>query len=101
MEICPKCGLPKQACVCEQIAKSEQRIKVSTLKKRYGKVVTQVTGLEKGMDIKQIAKSLKNELACGGTFDAEKGFIELQGDHHNKIKPILVRLGFEEDSIEN
>ncbi len=101
MEICPKCGLPKQACVCDQIAKSEQHIKVSIVKKRYGKVVTQVSGLEKGMDIKQIVKSLKNELACGGTYDQETGLVELQGDHHVKIKPILVRLGFDEDSIEN
>ncbi|MEJ2267944.1 MAG: stress response translation initiation inhibitor YciH, partial [Nanoarchaeota archaeon] len=44
MEICPKCGLPKQACVCEQIAKSSQRIKVTTDKKRYGKIVTIVNG---------------------------------------------------------
>ena len=89
MEICPKCGLPKQACVCEQIVKSEQRIQVTTAKKRYGKVVTQVNGFEKGMDIRKIAKGLKNELACGGTFDDEKGTIELQGDHSKKIKPIL------------
>ena len=35
MEICPRCGLPKQACVCEQIVKSSQKIKVATDKKRY------------------------------------------------------------------
>jgi len=101
MEICPKCGLPKQACVCEQIVKSEQRIQVATVKKRYGKIVTQVTGFEKGMDIKKIAKSLKNELACGGTFDSEKGMIELQGDHSKKIKPFLMKLGFDQTSIED
>jgi len=101
MEICPKCGLPMQACVCEQIVKSEQRIQVSTIKKRYGKIVTQVAGFEKGMDIKKIAKSLKNELACGGTFDDEKGIVELQGDHLRKVKPFLIKLGFEEASIED
>ena len=46
MEICPKCGLPKQACVCEQIVKSSQKIKVTTEKKRYGKIVTVVTGFD-------------------------------------------------------
>jgi translation initiation factor 1 len=98
MEICPKCGLPKQACVCEQMVKSLQRIKVTTDKKRYGKIVTIVTGFDKGIDIKKIAKTLKNELACGGTYKNDS--IELQGDHTRKIKEILVKLGFDEESID-
>ena len=92
MEICPKCGLPQQACVCERIVKSAQRIHVTTDKKKYGKIVTIVSGFEKGIDIKKIAKALKNELACGGTF--KENMVELQGDHRKKIKPILVKLGF-------
>ena len=97
MEICPKCGLPKQACVCEQIVKSSQRIKVTTEKRKFGKLTTQVSGFEKGIDIKKIAKALKNELACGGTYKDDA--VELQGDHTRKIKSLLVNLGFEEDSI--
>ena len=98
MEICPKCGLPKQACVCEQIVKSSQRIKITTAKKRYGKIVTVVTGFDKGIDVKDIAKSLKNELACGGTYKSD--LVELQGDHRKRIKEILIKLGFDEESIE-
>ena len=98
MDICPKCGLPKQACVCEQIVKSSQKIKVTTEKKRYGKIVTLVTGFESGMDVKKIAKALKNDLACGGTY--KNNIIELQGDHKKAIKPLLIKLGFEEESIE-
>nr|AKQ01096.1 translation factor SUI1-like protein, translation initiation factor 1 [uncultured archaeon Rifle_16ft_4_minimus_1461] len=98
MEICPKCGLPKQACVCEQIVKSSQKIKVTPDKKTYGKIVTVGTGFDAGIDIKQIAKALKNELACGGTY--KNGVIELQGDHTKKIKEILVRLGFDKESID-
>ena len=97
MEICPKCGLPEQACVCEQIGKSSQRITVTTDKKRYGKIVTIVSGFDSGVEIKKIAKSLKNELACGGTFRDNE--IELQGDHRKRIKKILVKLGFDDDSI--
>jgi len=99
MEICPKCGLPKQACVCEQMVKGSQRIRVSTDKKRYGKIVTIVTGFESGMDIKKIAKSLKNRLACGGTF--RENTVELQGDHRKKVKEALIELGFDADSIED
>ena len=98
MEICPKCGLPEQACVCEQIVKSSQRIKITTDKKRYGKIVTVITGFDSGIDVKKIAKALKNELACGGTYKGD--MIELQGDHTKRIKSLLVKHGFEEDSIE-
>jgi len=97
MDICPKCGLPKQACVCEEIAKSEQRIEIGKVKRKYGKISTVVSGIGQGVDIKSIAKELKGELACGGTVKDE--IIELQGDHVKKIKPILIRLGFPEDSI--
>jgi translation initiation factor 1 len=98
MDICPKCGLPKPACVCEQIVKSSQRIKISTTKKRFGKIATQITGFEKGINLKEIAKALKNELACGGT--NKDNMIELQGDHSKKVKPLLIKLGFDEDSVE-
>ena len=97
MEICPKCGLPEQACVCEQIVKSSQKIKITTDRKRYGKIVTVVTGFESGIDVKKIAKALKNELACGGT--SKENTIELQGDHRGTIKALLIKLGFEEESI--
>ena len=98
MEICPKCGLPEQACVCEEIVKSSQRIKVTTDRKRYGKIVTVVKGFDTGIDVKKIGKSLKNELACGGT--SKDRVIELQGDHTKKIKDLLVKLGFDEESID-
>ncbi|MBT4376355.1 translation initiation factor [archaeon] len=98
MNICPKCGLPEQACVCEQIVKSSQRIHITTDKKRYGKIVTVVSGFENDIDVKKIAKSLKNELACGGT--AKGGVVELQGDHTKRVKSILVKLGFDKESIE-
>ena len=97
MDICPKCGLPMQACVCEDIAKSEQRIRVGTAKRKFGKTMTIVSGFDKNLDIRKIAKDLKAELGCGGT--VKDGEIELQGDHRKKIKPALILQGFEEDSI--
>lgn len=99
MEICPKCGLPKEACVCEVLAKEKQKIRVITDKKRYGKIVTMVKGIDsKSVDIKNLAKELKNEMACGGTVKSNE--IELQGEHVKKVKAKLVSLGFSEDSIE-
>lgn len=97
MDICPKCGLPLQACVCGEISKSGQEIHIKTDKRRFGKLSTIVTGLED--NIKDTAKKLKSELACGGT--VKNKIIELQGNHKNKIKQILVEMGFDESQIKN
>ena len=99
MDICPKCGLPKQACVCEGIAKSDERIKVTTEKRKFGKLITLVTGLSKDVDVKEVARMLKNKLACGGTI--KDGKIELQGEHLKKVKPILIELGFPGNAVED
>ncbi|MBU1136439.1 MAG: translation initiation factor [Nanoarchaeota archaeon] len=97
MNICPKCGLPQQACICEEIVKSEQRIAVNVDKRKFGKLITIISGFKKDIDIKDIAKKLKNELACGGTVKDEK--IELQGDHKRRIREVLIKLGFKEEQI--
>ena len=98
MEICPKCGLPMAACVCDEITKSSQRIRVTTDKKRYGKIVTLVSGFDKSIDIKDLAKQLKEKLACGGTVKGDA--VELQGDHTKRVKTILAKLGFDEEQID-
>ncbi|MEK6899423.1 MAG: stress response translation initiation inhibitor YciH [Nanoarchaeota archaeon] len=97
MHIDPRTGLPIEALSWEDLAKSEQRIAVTTEKRRYGKFITLVSGLDKSVDIKAIAKSLKEGLACGGT--VKDGIIELQGNHRKQVRQILVKLGFAQDSI--
>ena len=96
MNICPKCGLPLQACVCEEIAKTEQRIHIQTENKRFGKVATIISGFQ-DVDLKTIAKSLKQTLACGGTI--RDNIIELQGNHSKTVGPALIKLGFSADAI--
>ncbi len=96
--ICPKCGLPKELCICETMAKEEERIKISLIKKRYGKTVTVIEGISKDVDIKKILKELKTKLACGGTYKNKS--VELQGNHRGKLKELLVRLGFPNNKIE-
>lgn len=96
--ICNTCGLPKELCVCENIAKESQEIQVYVIKKKFGKVNTVVEGLDtKQIDIKDLGKKLKNFLACGGT--VKDGKVELQGDHKSKVKQELLKLGFPEDTI--
>ncbi len=98
-EICSKCGLPKQLCICQTIAKTEQKIKVKLETRKYKKAITLIEGInEKQINIKEIAKKLKEKFACGGT--SKNGMIELQGNHLNKVKVELVGLGFDENTIE-
>ena len=99
MEICPKCGLPEAACVCGEIAKTQQNIEVRTEKRRFGKVNTIISGFDDGVDIKAIAKVLKAKRACGGT--AKNKQVELQGNHKGFVKPILVSEGFSEEHIQD
>jgi translation initiation factor 1 len=98
-EVCPKCGLVKELCVCESIAKESQKIRVYLENKKFKKVYTIIEGIdEKEIDFKDLTKKLKNEFACGGT--SKGGKIELQGDHKNKVKSVLVNAGFPPDTIE-
>ncbi|MBU0953083.1 MAG: stress response translation initiation inhibitor YciH [Nanoarchaeota archaeon] len=98
-EVCAKCGLSKELCVCETISKERETIRISAVARRFRKMTTVVEGLSKGSDPKAVLKELKTKLACGGTMK-DGNVIELQGDHREKVKRILIKLGFTDDQIE-
>ena len=93
-EIDPLTGLPKELGVWENIAKKDQRVKIREDKRKFGKIITVIEGINsKDIDIKDIAKKLKAKFACGGT--TKGNTIELQGSHSTKVKQELIKLGFE------
>ncbi|NOQ56377.1 MAG: stress response translation initiation inhibitor YciH [Nanohaloarchaea archaeon] len=97
-DICNKCGLPKDLCVCDTISKEAQQIEISYIRKRFRKYSTMVKGLDpKSTNIKEITTTLKGKLACGGT--SKNGLIELQGKHAEEVKKLLIDMGFGEESI--
>ena len=97
-DICPKCGLPKEICVCDVLNKeTNRRIKVYTEKKKFRKYMTVVDGLS-GDEMEKTAKELKHILACGGT--SKNGIIELQGEHKDAVKKALLNLGYPPESID-
>lgn len=97
-EICSKCGLPQELCVCESIAKEEQKIEIKLVKRRFGKLITVISGIDdKTINIKELSKKLKSKLACGGT--SKDKVIELQGDHLEKAKRYIIEEGFSSGSI--
>jgi translation initiation factor 1 len=95
-EICATCGLPKDLCTCGVIEREVQKIRVALEQRRFGKQATIIEGVTE--NAKQLASQLKSKLACGGT--VKEGRIELQGDHRNRLKDLLVKAGYEEGQIE-
>ena len=96
-DICNKCGLIKDLCVCEVLDKEEvQKITVYSTAKKFKKLVTVIEGISKNR-LDDSAKELKHKLACGGT--AKQGVIILQGNHTRKIKDMLVSMGYAAEAI--
>ena len=92
-DICPKCGLPKEICVCEEIAREQQNITIALDRRRYGKMMTVIEGLNPhDLDMDSLISNLKSRCACGGTI--KDGKIELQGDHRSKVREALEKMGF-------
>jgi translation initiation factor 1 len=99
MAVCDVCGLPEELCVCEEIAREVQKIKVYSVRRKFGKMMTVIEGIDsKNIALKELVKGLKTDCACGGTY--KDGRIELQGAHTNKVKDALIKLGFSEESIQ-
>jgi translation initiation factor 1 len=98
-EICSKCGLPIDICVCEEISKEQQRIRVRLETRKWGRAVTIVDGINnKDADLGRLAQKLKAHCACGGT--AKNNEILLQGDHREKVRSYLIQLGYPEENVE-
>jgi translation initiation factor 1 len=97
--VCPKCGLPEELCVCQAIAKEAQKIVVNLVQKRFKKVLTIVKGVDASkINVRDLLKKFKSKLGCGGTYKNDE--IELQGDHRQRIKELLISEGFPEEIIE-
>ena len=91
--ICNLCGLPDELCICQEIAKEQQKAIISVVKRRYGKMVTMIEGIDDtAIDISQLAKILKSACASGGT--VKDRIIELQGDHKKRASKVLEQNGY-------
>lgn len=98
-EICPVCGLPSDLCVCEEMSKEQQRIRIRLERRKWGKKYTIIDGIDsKGVDLRKIASELKNKCACGGTAKNEQ--VQLMGDHRDTVRESLIEMGFPEENIE-
>ena len=98
-EVCSTCGLPKDLCVCGEIEKEQQRIRIRLETRKFGRPSTIVDGMEdKNSNLAIMAQKLKNFCACGGT--SKNGLIMLQGDHRERVRDFLIKMGYPEENIE-
>ena len=96
---CPECGQPYKKCLCENPAgsttkKSDGIVRVMRdRKKRGGKTVTVITGVQAYQDeLLALAQQLKKLCGTGGT--VKDGTIEIQGDHCDIVIDKLSALGY-------
>jgi len=98
-EVCPTCGLPKDLCVCGEIEKEQQRIRIRLETRKFGRPSTIVDGIEdRNSNLANMAQKLKSFCACGGT--SKNGQIMLQGDHRERVRDFLIKMGYPEENIE-
>jgi translation initiation factor 1 len=98
-EICSICGLPRDICVCSEISKEQQRIKVRLETRKWRRAVTIIDGInDKDTDLGRLAQKMKTNCACGGT--AKNSQIILQGDHRQKVYSYLLQMGYRKENIE-
>jgi translation initiation factor 1 len=82
-----------------ELDKTEVRIVVRLETRKFRKPVTIVLGLPKGKhELEEVSRELKKKFATGGT--AKEGEILLQGDHRDKVREELEKLGFQASQIE-
>ena len=98
-EVCSTCGLPKDLCVCGEIEKEQQRIRIRLETRKFGRANTIVDGMdERNSNLGDLAQKLKTFCACGGT--SKNGQIMLQGDHRDRVRQFLIKMGYPEENIE-
>ncbi len=96
---CAVCEQPLESCQCsrdgdgEVLLPADQTAIIGLEKRRKGKVVTTISGLDpQAADLKAILKKLKSDCGSGGTISDNT--IEVQGDHREKIASELKKLGY-------
>ena len=96
---CEVCEQPLTQCACPRsesgavLLPKDQPARVGREKRRKGKIVTVITGLDPvASNLDAIVAKLKSACAAGGRIS--EGRVEIQGDHREGALSILRDLGY-------
>jgi translation initiation factor 1 len=96
---CPVCSRALAQCGCPRgasgqvVRPQDQPARVSREKRRGGKVVTVVSGLDAiATNLPALVARLRSACAAGGTVSQDR--VEIQGDHRERVLAILRELGY-------
>lgn len=97
--VCPGCGWPAHDCRCSK-GRADQSVPDRIVAKlrvekagRGGKTVTVVYGLPRNaVFLKDLCTELKRTCGAGGAVAEDT--VELQGDHRERIRDLLLKKGF-------
>ena len=96
--LCPKCGWPADDCRCSKAGEEKVPAKLACVlrvekKGRGGKTVTVVANLPRNaVLLASLAAELKR--ACGTGGSAQEDTVEIQGDHRERLRPLLAAKGW-------
>ena len=98
--VCERCELLESECKCpppepEPTAPQKLTARLSVQKRKRGKIVTVISGLNEGHPgnhLGDLLTKLKNACGAGGTIQEDT--IEIQGDHLERVKKLLAEIGY-------
>jgi len=96
--LCPRCGWPIDDCRCSERGDEPVPARIACVlrlekKGRGGKTVTVVAGLPRNQGfLAGLAAELKRACGTGGT--AQEDSVEIQGDHRDRLRPLLAAKGW-------
>ncbi|MBS0205369.1 MAG: translation initiation factor [Planctomycetes bacterium] len=97
---CEVCGKPQSECSCPPappplrlVPPDQQTAQLGVEKRKKGKLVTVVRGLSaESNDLTALLSRLKNSCGAGGAVDGD--CLEIQGDHLDRLRKLLVEIGY-------
>ena len=96
---CDRCGELEEDCLCPaeeppsrpRIPPAQQTARLAVEKRKRGKQVTVVRGLD-AADLADLLSQLKSHCGAGGT--RKDDTLEIQGNHFQRIRDVLNEIGY-------